>query len=430
MEDALQKEIERVRAISRRTLNEETTKTAIVLPLLGVLGWKVSDPEEVYLEHQTGNGPVDFALHIKENPVVFIEVKPARNNLVDEDKTQLLGYCEAAGVRLGVLTNGFNWYLYPGAASAGIGDAVEIDLAEGDTDQIREIARDFGDFLSRDRVDDGANAHEAIKARRVDEELFKQWNRMLQNGNQMLVRALRSTMKQENFSLSFPRVKGFIQQCSSTPLDDGRARRGRLSARTGQPVAEKRGRRKLDAVSKKASRIPLPAKRRDLLRLLQKEPQATDVRVGEVLGITRSGAYSALRSAETAGHIRRMKQGQVRTCQVLVDPDSGVNPEADAERSQRRTQERSAFETRAAKTPSARRRNKTSSATTRALLALLKQEPSATQARVAQVLGITKSGAYAALKRAERVGHIRKLKHGRRCTYEVITDSVSQTRIL
>ena len=231
MEDALQKEIERVRAISRRTLNEETTKTAIVLPLLGVLGWKVSDPEEVYLEHQTGNGPVDFALHIKEKPVVFIEVKPARNNLVDEDKTQLLGYCEAAGVRLGVLTNGFSWYLYSGAASAEIGDAAEIDLTEGDTDKVREIARDFGDFLSKDRVDDGANAHEAIKARRVDVALAKQWNRMLQDGDQKLVSALRSKMRQENLSLSFPRVKGFIQQCSNAPANNGDARKGRLSTR-------------------------------------------------------------------------------------------------------------------------------------------------------------------------------------------------------
>ena len=287
-----------------------------MLPLLNVLGWKVSDPEEVYLEHQTGNGPVDFALHIKEKPVVFIEVKPARNNLADDDKTQLLGYCEAAGVRLGVLTNGFNWYLYSGAASAEIGDAVEIDLAEGDTEnKIPEIARDFGNFLSKDRVDDGANAHDAIKARRVDVALAKQWNRMLQDGDQKLVSALRSKMKQENFSLSFPRVKDFIQKCSSTPIDDGGARKGRRSARTGQLMS---------------------AKRRDLLRFLQKEPQATDVRIAEALGKTRSGAYSARRSAEKDGHIRRTKQGKAHTYQVLVDPDNGANSEADAGRSQTR----------------------------------------------------------------------------------------------
>lgn len=88
------------------------------------------------------------------------------------------------------------------------------------------------------------------------------------------------------------------------------------------------------------------------------------------------------------------------------------------------------FAPRATKTPIARRRNKTASATASDLLALLRQVPSMTQARDAQVLGLTKSGAYAALKRAERVGHIRKLKHGRRLTYEVITGPASQTRIL
>ena len=259
---------------------------------------------------------MDFALHIKREPAVLIEVKPARNNLADYDKKQLLGYCEAAGVRIGILTNGFNWYLYSGAESARVDDAVGIDLTEGDTDdKIREIARDFRNFLSKDRVDGDANAHEAIDARKVDGALAKQWNKMLLDGDKKLVSALRSKMRQEDFSLSFPRVKDFIQKCSSPPIDDGGARKGRRSARTGQPVTEKRGRRK-------ASRVPLSAKRRDLLRLLQKEPQATDARIAEVLGLTRSGAYSALISAEKAGYIRITKQGKVRTCKVLVDPDN------------------------------------------------------------------------------------------------------------
>ena len=182
---------------------------------------------------------MDFALRIKDKPVVFIEVKPARNNLVDDDKTQLLGYCEAAGVQLGVLTNGFGWYLYSGAASAEIDDAVEIDLAEGDTEnKIWQIARDFGDFLSKDRVDNSANAHEAIKARRVEVELARQWNKMLQDGDQKLVSALRRKMKQENFSLSFPRVKGFIQQRSSAPATSVSARKERAPARTRSKKAQ------------------------------------------------------------------------------------------------------------------------------------------------------------------------------------------------
>ena len=238
--DELQKEIKRVRAVDRSSLNEDTTKTAIVLPLLGVLGWKVSTPDEVYLEHRTGSGKVDVALFIKRKPVVFIEAKHARHHLGNKDKKQLLSYCEAAGVQIGVLTNGFNWYLYSEAASAEIDHAVEIDLAEGDTEhKILEIAGDFTRFLSKDRVDDGANARKAIEARRVDVELSEQWNKMLQDGDQKLVSALRSKMKKEKFGLSFPRVKDFIQQRSSVLANDGSGRKERASTRALPKVKER-----------------------------------------------------------------------------------------------------------------------------------------------------------------------------------------------
>ena len=233
MSTELKREIERVRAINRLLLNEETTKTAIVLPLLGVLGWKVSDPEEVYLEYRTASGAADIALSIERKPAVFIEAKSARYNLVDDDKTQLLKYCDAAGVQIGVLTNGFNWYLYSEAASAEKDEAVEIDLAEGNTEnRILDISRDFSSFLSKDRVDDGANARKAIDARRVDVALAKQWNMMLQDGDQKLVSALRSKMRKKEFPLSFPRVKDFIQQRSGAPTDDRNGKKEKAPRRT------------------------------------------------------------------------------------------------------------------------------------------------------------------------------------------------------
>lgn len=404
MSAELKREIERIKGLNtehdRSSLKEGTTQTVIVMPVLTALGWATDNPAEINQEIKAG-GRVDIGLHINEEPFVFIEVKPGKQRrLTDRNKEQLLEYCGNRKVRLGVLTNGFVWYLYSDAESKATKPndyAVEINF----DDSIKDIEESLESFLSQPRVRHGyESVLRDLYDKRIDRILSGKWEDMLQKKHEGLARALWEEMKDEPLQepVSLDRVKKFIRQCSNAP--EGK---------------------KPDAVSEGARRVSTSPKRRDLLRLLQKEPQATDVRVGEVLGITRSGAYSALRRAETAGHIRRMKQGQVRTCQVLVDPDSGVNSETDAERSQRRTQERSAFETRAAKTRSARRKDKPASATTRALLALLKQEPSAPQARVAQVLGITPSGAYAALKRAEKVGHIRKSKHGRRCTYEVIT---------
>lgn len=400
MSAALKRKIEDIKEFDRSPLNEGTTQRVSVMPVLLALGWDTDNPAEVSQEVKAG-GRVDIGLHINKEPFVFIEAKPGKQRrLTDRNKEQLLEYCENRKVRLGVLTNGFVWYLYSDAESKVTKPndyAVEINF----DDSTKDIEESLERFLSKARVRyDYESVLRGLYDKRIDRILSGKWEDMLQKKHEGLARALWEEMKDEPLQepVSLDRVKKFIRQRSNVP----------------------EGKRP-DAVSEGARRVSTSPKRRDLLRLLQKEPQATDVRVGEVLGITRSGAYSALRSAETAGHIRRMKQGQVRTCQVLVDPDSGVNSETDAERSQRRTQERSAFEMRAAKTRSARRKDKPASATTRALLALLKQEPSASQARVAQALGITPSGAYAALKRAEKVGHIRKSKHGRRCTYEVIT---------
>ena len=410
MSAELKRVIERIKeqAPNRSSLKEGTTQTVSVMPVLAALGWDTTNPDEISQEHKA-KGRVDIALHIGKKPVAFIEAKPGKQRrLTDENKKQILEYCKDR-VRLGVLTNGFIWYLYSNADSRMTRPndyAAEINF----DDSTEEIEESLVRFLSKARVRyNYEEVLEDLSDEKIDRALLEKWEEMLQRKHEALARALWKEVKSElpPGQGSLDRVRKFIGQRSSVPAD-----------------------KRLDAASKKARRVPPLAKRKALLRLLRKEPRATDVRLAEVLGITRSGAYSALRSAEKAGHIRREKQGKTRTCQVLVDPNTGVNSEADAERGQPRTQERSVFVPRAAKTPSARRRNKTVSITTRDLLVLLRQEPSATQARVAQVLGMTKSGAYAALKRAERVGHIRKLKHGRRCTYEVITDLALQTRIL
>lgn len=370
------------------------------MPVLAALGWDSTNPDEVSQEHKA-RGRVDIALHIDKKSVVFIESKPGKQRrLTDENKKQILKYCKNR-VRMGVLTNGFIWYLYANAESKTTKPndyAIEINFVDDPTNVIEESLECF---LNKTRVRyHYEEVLEDLSDKKIERVLSEKWEEMLQQQHERLARALWKEVKNElpQGQGSLNRVRKFIGQRSNAPED-----------------------KKPEAVSKGARRVPPATRRKDLLRLLQKEPRATNRRIAEVLGITTSGVYAALKSAEKAGHIRKLKQGQIRTFQVLVDLNNGVNSEADTERSQSRTQESSAFETCAAKTPSARRRNKTMSATTRDLLALLRREPSATQARVAQVLGMTKSGACAALKRAEKVGHIRKLKHGRRCTYEVLT---------
>ena len=252
MSTELKREIERVRAINRSLLNEDTTQTAVVLPLLSALGWRISDPEEVYLERHTGSGLVDIALFIQGKAAVFIETKPARNkHLENDDKKQLLDYCEEVGVQMGVLTNGYSWYLYANAASTRTDHAVPINLAEGES---QKIADDLVCYLSKDRVD--GNASEALEAKKIEEVLVKKWDGLLQDGNRNLVSALRSEMKNAGIRLSFPRVKNFVQQCSSAPTNDGTGRKEKASARMLLETKE----RNLAKTSRKTVKKPTSVK--------------------------------------------------------------------------------------------------------------------------------------------------------------------------
>ena len=129
------------------------------------------------------------------------------------------------------------------------------------------------------------------------------------------------------------------------------------------------------------------------------------------MNMSRGGAYSLLKKAEERGYIRKAEQGGARAHQVLVDPDSGAKLEANAARNRSEAKGRTALAARGEV-----------SETTRSLLKLLLQDPTATLAQVAEELSITRGGAYAALKRAESGGHIRKMKQGHVCTYTVLTD--------
>ena len=72
--------------------NEEATKTAFIQPFLrNVLGWNVSDRDEVSPEERTSRGRVDYGLKIQDQIKLFIEVKPPRADL-DKHIKQAVGY--------------------------------------------------------------------------------------------------------------------------------------------------------------------------------------------------------------------------------------------------------------------------------------------------------------------------------------------------
>ena len=424
----LEKAVDFAKSVNKASLLEDTTREEIVLRILRALGWNSGNTDEVRREYPAGNTGkrVDIALLVKGEPVVFIEAKASRKgHLTDKNKKQILQYCWDASVQFGVITNGIIWCLYSSADVAGtkINDyAIEVDLAEGQLENVVNVLERFLHKVGMARNYTGVV--EELESEKVGRILNETWARMLQQEHLSLVRALRREVKNKLPKVPLARVRSFIRQCSNAPED-----------------------KKPDAVSKRTRRIARPKAqaehsnkemhptRKALLVFLRREPQATYVQIAEALNMSTGGGgvSNALKRAIEEKHIHKMKQGRTCTYQVLVDPDGGAKPVTNAARSQSRTKKRSTPAISVVKRQGDQREIKNMSETMKSLLTLLMREPSATQARVAEVLGMTKSGAYSALKRAGMAGYIRKSKRGRTCTYTVLVSldaEVTQVRIL
>lgn len=115
--DRLRLLVSRAESIAGHAQSEEATKTALVLPFLGVLGYDVFDPTEVVPEYHADIGQrkgekVDYAIIKDGAPILLIECKPSDSGLSQENATQLYRYFTATEARFGILTNGLLYRFY------------------------------------------------------------------------------------------------------------------------------------------------------------------------------------------------------------------------------------------------------------------------------------------------------------------------------
>ncbi len=88
--------------------NEAATRACLVDPVLRLLGWDVSDPEQVCVEYKVEGKSADYALMRDGKPLILIEAKSLGAKLKD-DFWQLAVYAAKTGAVLGVMTNGDEW---------------------------------------------------------------------------------------------------------------------------------------------------------------------------------------------------------------------------------------------------------------------------------------------------------------------------------
>lgn len=121
----MQSFIERIRRHAEHVLNvgahcgtEETTKQALILPLLDILGFSPFDPTRVKAEFGAdfpgakANERVDYALFCQNVPVMFIEAK-AYGAKLSNHSPQLARYFNSTPeVTIGAITNGQEWRFF------------------------------------------------------------------------------------------------------------------------------------------------------------------------------------------------------------------------------------------------------------------------------------------------------------------------------
>lgn len=116
--DRVKKHAEHVKNVCNHCSTEETTKQALILPLLDILGFSPFDPTRVKAEYHAdfqgskASERVDYALFCQGVPVMFVEAKGQSEDL-SFHCPQLSRYFNATPeVTIAAITNGKEWFFF------------------------------------------------------------------------------------------------------------------------------------------------------------------------------------------------------------------------------------------------------------------------------------------------------------------------------
>ncbi len=153
--------VEHVKKVGAHCSTEETTKQALILPLLDILGFNPYDPTKVRAEHAAdfpgakAGERVDYALFCNGVPVVLIEAKPYAANL-NNHCPQLSRYYNASPeVTVGAITNGREWRFFTDLVNKNIMDSepfLTIHFDGEHADASRQLAQFHHDKFQPDAL--------------------------------------------------------------------------------------------------------------------------------------------------------------------------------------------------------------------------------------------------------------------------------------
>ena len=216
--------------------NEAEIKNAVILPVLGALGWDSTNTLHVKHEYNVNKGRVDYALiGPYGNPLVFLEAKNL-GKLNERGEEQLFRYANAQGIPLLILTDGNRWNLYQSMAAGPPADRLFASfelLAEHQHATSAEILRKVlqydqvasgkGDAIGRKMLSD---RRERLLARKSIPLI---WRSLLKNADSRLCELIR--VEVENSKGAVPNLEDISAFLVSQPISHADFDRPRSQAK-------------------------------------------------------------------------------------------------------------------------------------------------------------------------------------------------------
>lgn len=157
----LQSHVEHIKNVGAHCSKEETTKQALILPMLDILGFSPYDPTKVRAEFNADflgakvSERVDYALFCHGAPVVFIEAK-AYAEKVTNHSPQLSRYFNSSpNVPVGIITNGREWRFFTDLVHKNVMDPdpfLVIDLLDTNDIELASLRRFRYDEFEPDKL--------------------------------------------------------------------------------------------------------------------------------------------------------------------------------------------------------------------------------------------------------------------------------------
>ena len=137
-------------------MDEENTKVKLVQPFLELLGWDLYSTEvslEYTIPMASGSTHVDYALLVGDSPVVFVEAKPVRSTLTEDEVRQLRSYMrQELDVDWGILTNGKSFEVLTKNRNQNGGE--EVSVVQFDLDDLAK-SPDVLELLTKESIRSG-----------------------------------------------------------------------------------------------------------------------------------------------------------------------------------------------------------------------------------------------------------------------------------